>query len=216
MYFSPALSTVFVHVPKTAGTSIMRAFEGVADDVELVGRKHDGVRSKSFRSLPKDATTFAVTRDPYDRCLSWYGMVLRTSSTAISGEPTKFRRLCDELAAAGSLNNFVSMLLDDYGEHGEKGRFRLIGRPQTYYLTRKDSGPIHVDQLLRFESLEADISQFFSSIRTQEEVSLPALNSSWWQRKQIDLDSASKTLIEALYEEDFERFSYARVSDSPG
>lgn len=69
--YLPHNDTVFIHIPKTGGTSILKWMQENFDDSEKRGDKHlDYWQYSKNWSVP--ANHFACVRNPYARVLSWF------------------------------------------------------------------------------------------------------------------------------------------------
>ena len=69
--------TIFIHIPKNAGTSIKNFFSKDKDKLCIpLGKinKHDTIYQVKLKEpkLYSSFRKFAVVRNPYDRALSWY------------------------------------------------------------------------------------------------------------------------------------------------
>ena len=82
--------TIFIHIPKNAGTAIKDFFNKDWDNGLRVPRvkihKHDTIYQIKLKTpeLYNSFKKFAVVRNPYDRTLSWY--------IYIKGKNTKFKK----------------------------------------------------------------------------------------------------------------------------
>ena len=68
--------TIFVHIPKNAGTSVKRFFNKDRDDKFSLYKidKHDTIHQIKLKApkLYDSFKKFAIVRNPYDRMISWY------------------------------------------------------------------------------------------------------------------------------------------------
>ena len=64
--------TIFIHIPKSAGTSIREYFAG--NSFRIQPNKHDDIYAikKKFLNAYKNYKKFAIIRNPYDKMVSWY------------------------------------------------------------------------------------------------------------------------------------------------
>ena len=126
---------IFIHVPKTGGTSIHDAVAGV--DAELIPALH--ITTTDMRNLVGEDVydkfmTFTVMRNPYDWLVSLF----------------EYRYHVDILSAAipDHYSNF-EMFID---------RFYSINENLQSYWFVKD-GVIDVDKVIDFSTLESDVQQ---------------------------------------------------------
>lgn len=164
MIHNPRLDLLFVHIQKTAGTSIHDALMREPGSTSI---KPHHMRLRDVRLSGRKPRVVAVVRNPWERLVSWYRMMVRK----------------------GVHNDFSAYLLAPVGEGGgpvdfstfirrtgevsetsrdERGRYRLtgvgrkwsapylksIGWNQEDFLTVE--GVFKADEVLRFERLEEE------------------------------------------------------------
>lgn len=177
---------LFVHVPKAAGTSIAGALAHV--DLMRAGRrqKEPGQRtawieSKGFPAavldLPIHATAarikqtlgvdrfaalfrFAVVRNPWDMELSWYTYNVQTVTAPHHEQATGYA-------------DFSDYVRRHLGEHGAL----LAPGPQAKYVC-DDAGAQIVDQVLRYEDLEAGFTSVMDHLGLTD-IALDRFNQSY-------------------------------------
>lgn len=84
MIFNASRGYLFVHIQKTAGTSITQALAGQPGSA-FVSPPHLRLRDVRF-PFRRRPFTFAVVRNPWERLVSWYAMMQR------KGEHNDFSR----------------------------------------------------------------------------------------------------------------------------
>jgi hypothetical protein len=173
---------IFVHVPRTAGASIMRALYG-----------EHGIRHFSMRyyraihpRLADQAQSFAILRDPVDRFASSYAFV-RSGGTADS-------RLSDVFLAAtahiASVDDYLSFL-----EEREVLDLDFVMRPQSWFVCG-DDGQVLVKRLFLYG--EDTLAAF---LKPHGIAMLPWLNRT--ERTALDFTARQLDRIKALYAQDF-------------
>lgn len=126
-------SVLFVHIPKTAGSSISK----ILDENNLDNWKREWPRHHDPYSYLKEANliddsvfSFAVVRNPYTRTYSCYKQYNKTNQTNIS--------------------------FSEYLDNIKQGRISTISPllhiPQSFYVIDQDT--VQVDRLYRFENLK--------------------------------------------------------------
>ena len=213
MIISPGRHYIFVHIPKTGGTSLALALEGRAmkDDiligdtpkakkrrkrvqgVQTAGRlwKHstlrdiDGLVSRAFI-----AEVFVVTlvRNPWDRVVSYYHW--------LRGQA--FDHPAVKLAKALEFSAFLN--------HPQT-RASLKANPYGSYVQGPEGGE-RCDLFIRLEAFEADAAPLWAHLGFQLE--LPHFNASArGEAYQEYYSAADSALVEELCGEDIARFGYA-------
>jgi hypothetical protein len=174
------MNCLFVHIPKTGGTSIVEAlnlkFWDLKGNTEV---KNYTIRHNRFCNLQEEIDSlgsflkFTFVRNPYDRAISLY-------------EYGKKRR---------RINKEVSFLdfclnIDSY--------YWLIKTPQVYWNDE-------FDFIGRFETLEEDVKMLAKRIGIKN-CTLPHLLKS--ERKEVYYCKKSKPIIAEYFKKDFETFNY--------
>lgn len=203
----------FVHITKNAGTSI----EDIAKEYGVNWGRHEAERLKQYKKklnfkgaiwhtppkfIPeayKGYNTFAVVRNPYDRCISemhcpWTQKLLMGSELLDTKE--KFNRELQKLIVNVNTDHFY---------------------PQ-YHYTHDEENKI-VTHILRFENLKKDFNQLMSKyklkLRLNKHINAKP-HKNWINLTPIrftikDLNKESIELINKVYDIDFKIFNYEKI-----
>lgn len=195
---------IFVHIPKTAGTSIRAALGAPA-----VGRKHIGCDhyERSDREKFAGYLKFAVVRDPIDRMYSCFKYLVSggNGSSDDAGMAAIVRGNC------ATFPEFVDMVARE-----QLHSLWPLLWPQSAFVC--DSlGALKVDLVLKQEHLETDYAKLLKQ-RPALPQNLPTLNAA---KKGDKPPHALKTRreIQTLYPMDFRNFYPDRIvshDDLPG
>jgi hypothetical protein len=186
-----AAGTLFVHVPKNAGTSIGVALYGQA-------AKHASIRwyARVAPDLVRRLPSFAVLRDPVERFLSAYAYA-RSGGGRDRRVSAPFRE-----AYAGFRG------LDDALDHVEAadGPYRIdhIFRPQNWYVTDW-RGAVAVDRLVMLEDLPC-LAELAPELGLPD---LPHLNRGHQPAERLSL--AQLRRLRRLYARDYEMVESLRA-----
>ena len=183
---------IFLHIPKTAGTSFL-----IALGANGQGRRHLSWRHyrdadpRRFRRFYK----FAVVREPLDRLQSLYGY-LRAGGNGFPGDGLHYREI---LRRHPTFDDFVQNFLS-----GETlARDPLFGA-QTSFLC--DLGNrIQVDSILRFETLGRDYADLRSRL-PRLPADLPGTNRSPDAASRPAPSAETRQRIRRIYASDYEVF----------
>ncbi|MEO0416758.1 MAG: sulfotransferase family 2 domain-containing protein [Verrucomicrobiota bacterium] len=180
---------VFIHIPKTAGTSIRKGFF----KENYSGPYHDGIPDDWA-----DAFSFAFVRNPYDRIISSWKMF--TSGT------DEFKGTFPPLP----LKAFLEIVTNDAIPHtaGSTNYPELV-RHHTLPLTHPAN---HLDKaqfIGRMENLEAD----FASICEEIGAEYAPLNKRQFTQRRADFQSyycpETKKIVSEYFRDDFDRLNYS-------
>lgn len=185
---------IFVHIPKTAGTSISVALYGrplghlPASDIQRAD-------ARQFARLP----VFSVTRNPWDRLVSAYRFVIQAGTAHAGLKPSRDY----ESPAFRSFNSFV----EDWLVGRQLDRLDHIFAPQYPFVYDK-SGRLLVDFVGRVEAM-SDVESYLAGI-TGRPIAIGRLNTT---ASGVDYRSyyGDRTLINRvgdLYTTDIELFGY--------
>ena len=185
-YLNSDLNIIYVHNPKTAGTSIKK-FLGL----DISGTNHKTPTYLTSKRNWQNNFSVLSVRHPIDRLISSY--YYHISPQYKGGYLKKFP-------------NLLTFSFEMYFEVMKKEPWAI--RPQVDYLTHLFS-PKKVDFIIRFEELHADLNKLSKTLGLGS-VSIPHLNST----KRVNNENyflESKSLVKkinAFYKKDFEVFGY--------
>ena len=201
MIYNHSYKFLFVHIQKTAGSSI--------SDFLL---KHKGSRrlgkTHSFISdyaIPEGLFRFAFVRNPWDRLVSWYTMMI--SNNHISND---FRDYI--LKNASSFSKFLdcTAIINEgrsgYAPDGIDYR-KSITFNQLDFITGKD-GKIAVDFIGRFERLQEDFNTVTQRIGLQR-TGLKRINTFDRRHYRKYYSDADAEKVGIMYRRDIEFFNYS-------
>jgi hypothetical protein len=213
MNLSTSHRFLFVHVPKTAGTSIRHALESVAkprnrtpvqrllshlpvrqDPDRVYLRTHDTAawaRVKLGADYFDALRRYAVIRNPYDVAVSYF----------------RFYQIQKSL-------QFLTHEAHSHFPEFVKG-LKSYGRTyaQCHWIEGKD-GTLLVPDILFFERLEVDFSRFLDETGLQG-IPLGRKNVSGSGDYRDYYDPASRSVVEEIFARDFKRFQYDFETGQP-
>ncbi|MEZ5778332.1 MAG: sulfotransferase family 2 domain-containing protein [Paracoccaceae bacterium] len=219
MLLSTSHEFIFIHIPKTAGSSITNLLEPYCVRPkrtlwrslsrrlpfrEAVGQAHFRVheRAEKIRSKLPDGiygrfTTFAVVRNPYDHAVSHYEYMKQYRSAKIAAR-------------------FEHVSFEDYLRLRARPRGLLerqfVNLPDQSFFVTDSAGKLIVDRILRFESLADDLRRLQDDLRL-DPVSIPHENKTRARSEQAPTASyftdETRALLLKVYERDFELFGYS-------
>lgn len=201
-------NTLFIWIPKTAGTSIFRHFESAVRmkrilEYEDAKKSFNNRGSVTFGHLSIDqllkdgvidnnyynnCIKFTVVRNPYDRFISLYFYLKQERKIPSWYSISDFRsRIIDGIEPVGLYN------VDGMSQ----------ANPQTKWLINID-----VDVQIRFENLRADFAAFAREMNLKN-LTLPHLNRSISRKySEIKLDTRTIEFINTYYKVDFQKLKY--------
>lgn len=167
----------FIHIQKTAGTSVEELLKAVVPDITYFGPRHMGARHARKKLKDWDERfTFAFVRNPWDRLVSWYSMIESGARSVHEGkpptphwlqliwrEPWRNPLLAYALEVLKEDPSFESFVKRCTGEFRKGSVIYSFERNQIDYLTN-ERDRILVDFVGRFERLSEDLTMVFSEI----------------------------------------------------
>lgn len=181
--------SIFIHIPKAAGTSMLEAIGAPTKGRLHIGYEHFEVADKSrYDGYLK----FAVIRNPIDRLVSCYTYLIEGGN----GTPGDLRMKEYILANSDSFENFVFNLLDRHLVM----RWPLL-RPQVFYICNQHK-EVQMDMLLRLENINEDYAKLKDRLPNISDV-FPKINDSKREAPQ-KLSVAARRKIFESYKDDFE------------
>lgn len=178
---------IFIHINKTAGTSIGKAIGLPAKD-HLTARE---VIAKIGQDRWNSAFKFTLVRNPWDRVVSHYEYRRKKNKTEIASRGVTF-------------SDWVKMT---YGENRNTFYYNnpKSFQPQVEWL-KDDGGKIAIDFVGKFESINEDFNHVKHVIGLAAE--LPHLNASPRTGYQPYYDDETRIIVARWFHEDIEAFQY--------
>ena len=189
MSSSPPTNVIFVHIPKTAGSSIRYSLKALPLKPRNVGIKRHfkalDVCSRIGEERFNSSFKFAFVRNPWDRQVSLYHYVLKTPVHPFH----------EQAKALGCFQAFVFFVFSR----------AKPGTSQYSWISDKEGNPI-VDFVGRFENLEADFQTLCTKIGISAK--LEHINATDHLYYQHYYDDETRDLTARMHSEDIERFGY--------
>lgn len=217
MFISHKYKVIFVHIQRTGGSSIYRAFEESDPDIqhklpfdpEKKRLKHPftrDIKAVMDKSLFQDYTKFCVVRNPFDRMVSWYSMFKHNTLEKITFDHPELETLGDAIESTIAKNvstfeDFIKLPKDD-----PDGFFVRFHTPQKTFIT-DHADKIMVDKILHFENLTEEFNKFADDVGFDGQ--LPHINSSIRERhyREYYTDEMKQEMLNR-FKEDFDYFGY--------
>jgi hypothetical protein len=209
MLLSLEKNFIFIHIPKTAGSSITRALRPWSLKPKLTQwrrllshlpvreapekanfNQHDRaswLRHKLPDPLYDGAFKFAVVRNPFDLVVSNYHHLRSRTS-----------RRRHRQAQSWDFKTFLHYL---------ERKNRLARIDQTSWISDRH-GHLIVDEVLRFEALAEHFDGLVERLDLPGDVTLPRANVNAPFDYRTHYDDEAKSIVRRLYARDFERFGY--------
>lgn len=186
---------IFIHIPKTAGTSVLKILMGkkIRRD-HLSYRVYQKAQSKIFNNYFK----FCFVRNPYARLVSAFEYLKNGGN---QNSDLYFKELIEN-----HYPTFEEFVLDFLNK--DNVNTILLLRPQ-YLFVCDEKFEIMVDFCGRFENIEKDINVVFNEIGISK--NLEKINASNKKNFQLYyLNDKVKEKVYELYSKDFELFNYSK------
>lgn len=186
---------IFIHIPKNAGTSIIKAM-GVEN---LYMDKTIEEYKEHYQDYWNEYTKFTVVREPIDRFISAYKFARMKESGWFSAtgeerlEKHHHYELCNEM----NINEYVEYIYDNKKEYN---RWII---PQTFIISNKNN-EIEIDYYVRYENLLEDLKKI--GIENIEKLNSSKIDDD----KVIELTKKSKNMLYEIYDIDYQNFSYIK------
>jgi hypothetical protein len=186
---------IFIHIPKNAGTSIIKAM-GVEN---LFMDKTIKEYKEHYEDYWNEYKKFTVVREPIDRFISAYKFARMDESGWFSAtgeeglEKHHHYELCNEM----NINEYISYL------YKNPEKFNRWISPQTFIISN-ENGEREIDYYVRYENLLEDLQKIGID-------KIEKLNSSKIKDKNIiELTNKSKNKLYEIYDIDYQNFSYIK------
>jgi hypothetical protein len=186
---------IFIHIPKNAGTSIIKAMgvENICIDKTIEEYK------KLYKNYWKEYIKFTVIRDPIDRFVSAYKFAKMKESGWFSstGQEGLEKHYHYDICNLMNINEYVDYICKN------KPYFDRWTIPQSFIITNKEQ-KIEIDYFVRYENLLSDLKRIGID-------KIEKLNSSKIEDENlIKLTNKSKNKLYDVYNIDYKNFYYIK------
>jgi hypothetical protein len=186
----PEHNAIFVHVPKTGGTSMQRwLLDNIKSNV-LKGNKHHTFESLNNTHGPFDFS-FTIVRNPWDWCVSWY----------FFRRDRALRRIKNPKEKGKFSLEYNKKVLEDF----DKGFDYFI---ETTTLQPQCIRTTGVEKILKLETIDSDIIPLADKFKIKEQ--FPLKNKS---NRNTDYrnyyNSNTKNIVSKKFAKDIELFEYS-------
>jgi hypothetical protein len=203
MLLSRQKKFIFVHIQKTAGSSLREALSAAIPDLTPFLGTHDhaawGLPHLAYFDLYFKA---AFVRNPWDRLVSWYCMIRE--------QETYTNRFWEYVRSrANSFDDFLLHCTDTIDDHD--GRKSILFNQIDYLCDAR--GLLLVHFIGRFEDLATDTRSLFSSVGLPPP-HLPHVNRSSHPHYSTFYSERTRQLVAERYARDIKMFNYT-FEDAP-
>jgi chondroitin 4-sulfotransferase 11 len=180
-------SYIFVHINKTAGTSILKAI-GQARKKHLTAREIIG---RVGLDQWEEAYKFTVVRNPWNKVVSHYKYRVKTNQTQMGVKHISFKE----------------WVIRTYGEEKDEYYYdnAKMFQPQVAWLKDLD-GVISFDRIIKFENLSAGFKEVSSALGLTDE--LDHLNRTSKTNFSEFFDEETAQVVAHWFQEDIDFFGY--------
>jgi chondroitin 4-sulfotransferase 11 len=198
---------IFIHIQKTAGSSLTKALQDIDDcsidyisssEIYRNSKSAKHIHAKNLKEFISDDIwfsyfKFSFVRNPYDRLVSWYNMCTKVLPNSESDNPF-IAYVRDQLV---TFENFVKV---------NNGLMKQTAINQTEYLV-DDKGNYIVDYVCRFEDLDKEIFKLNDIIG--ETIQIPHLNKNIHEHYKTFYTKETQDIVEKQFSTDITNFSYS-------
>ena len=189
----------FIHIPRTAGTSIYEAL-----DLDYCRHYTWQYHYINHSSVWYKYNKFSIVRNPYTRAVSTYNYIKMDESYwhSVSGNAPDGKHIDYDFCTNHTFKETINELYSNFLDGSLSGDEWLR---QTFFIFHKDR--LMVDDILKFENLPDNFYNLMNRYGING-VELPTLNSSNTSNYMRYYDKELKNKVYEIYKEDFNELNY--------
>jgi Sulfotransferase family len=208
MRVSDARRVVFVHIPKTGGSTIDWMFDNeVPDSRRVKGSRRHWTYRRIVKKEPEIADYWSVgfVRNPWARMVSWWAMGNDVHARAAAGR----RRALHNLQRRPDVWEPFARYQDDFRAFVLDGTRTVerFGRPQLHWLTLRDGRT--TDFIGRVETFLADVNTVRERLGLEPEPEQPRRNPSRHGHYSDYYDDETRQRVAEVFARDIDAFGYS-------
>ncbi len=206
MRVSDSRRVLFVHVPKTGGSTIDAMFDReVADTRRVADRARHSPYGRLLKAEPEltDYWSFGFVRNPWSRMVSWWSMVNGVHASYQRGEPQAVKKVENHPGAWLPEFEFA----EDFERFVLEGTEKIakVGRPQLRTLAAAGR---EIDFVGRVENFRNDVNIVRERLGLEQLDEIPRRNKSSHGPYQDYYTSVTRQKVAELYADDIEAYGY--------
>jgi len=202
MPYNNTHNILFIHIPKSAGTSVLKMFNMSEKEGHISWEKYKNLDENIYQNAYK----FAIVRNPWDKFVSCYEYVKMDKSYwhSIDGESIYGKHPDYDLTNKyDNFNDFVKFLSEIKEPHLP---LKSVNWSYQYQWVCDNGIGVKIDTLYRFEHMDYMINDLNEKFNFQFE--LPHINKSNNKDYRKYYNDNSIEFVNKIYKRDIELFNY--------
>ncbi|MGJ8682411.1 sulfotransferase family 2 domain-containing protein [Paraglaciecola sp.] len=185
--------SIFIHIPKAAGTSIARAIYGMN-----VGHRKAVDYQKISKNEYSKYFTYSFVRNPWDRVVSAYNFARQSGTKYVQPIPNPIYQ--------SELFNDFETFITQWLPSADLSKEDVVFAPQYWYIYDKNMNCL-IDYIGRIETLDLDLKELEKKLDI--EITIEQLNKSNRAKSYREyFNDDTKKIVEKVYQKDIELFQY--------
>lgn len=198
MIISHKLKIIFIHIPKNAGTFMTQKLVEIDNSINL--SKHLLAKDlKGFFLRYQDYKKFAIIRNPYSRCVSYYSFIQQTKG-----------HFLHKLVKNKTFKEFLEYELITHDRVDDEGYFLQNAIEDQCDFVIDNDGSLLIDNILRFENIEEDLKLLFKDepLWQSANINFGKINESKHDDYKKYYNEELIKLVQIIFKKDFEYFNF--------
>lgn len=192
---------LFIHVPKNAGTYLRHIFPGMNGKNDHMTMKYI---SKQLPILKMNCFTFAVIRNPYERCVSMYNNTVNTLNMDIKG----WGLYAQSIFKKNDITSFADFVKYLYDKRNENSFGEIVWERQSHFICDND-GEVIVDKLIKIEDLDSAVDDLMQRFQITCKKPSKKINVSSTNDWKIYYTEKERRMVNEVYKKDFQITGYS-------
>ena len=192
---------LFIHIQKTAGTSVSKFLKNNIEDAQDYLRPHSPLNLVD-NQIYLQYYKVAFVRNPFDRLVSWYSMIAKNQKSFKAIQNIKNTVHKQVLMNSSTFSEFIFNCEHVTSNSG----WKPFHKNQVDYIT-DNNGRIDMDFIGKFESLDKDFQAITKYLNIQN-ITLPHVNRTDHKDYRHYYTDETKKIITERFAKDLDYFQY--------